>query len=79
MAIYLCMYIYTYVENCPTLIAPSHGRLTTSDDGEFAFFSCKRGYNIRGSNVLQCINGEWNMQPPTCHEIPESCHRECNF
>ena len=53
--------------------------VTTSNDGEFAFFSCNRGYNIKGSDILQCINGEWNMQPPTCQEIPRSCRSECNF
>ena len=73
-------------ELCPTLNTPSNGQLTTSNgqlttsnDGEFAFFSCNRGFNIRGSDVLQCINGEWNSPIPSCQLIPRLCRRHCGF
>ena len=67
------------IETCRTLSAPSHGRLTTSKDGEFAFFSCKRGYTMKGSDVLQCVNGKWNKSPPSCEAISKFCRRRCNF
>ena len=73
----MCAFILT--ESCPSLKAPSSGQITTSSDGEFAFFSCRRGFIIRGSDVLQCINGEWNASPPSCREISKFCRRKCNF
>ena len=72
-------YVFTLTGLCPALKPPYRGRLTTSNDGEFAFFSCYRGFDIRGSDVLQCINGKWNRPPPYCRLIPFFCRKRCGF
>ena len=72
-------YVFILTELCPTLKPPVHGELTTSNDGEFAFFSCCRGFTIRGSDVLQCINGKWNRPPPSCQSIPWFCRWKCKL
>ena len=66
-------------ESCSNLQAPRNGEITITEDGQLALFSCNRGYTMRGSSVLKCINGKWNSSPPSCKAISRFCRRRCNF
>ena len=66
-------------EPCPLLKAPRRGEITITDDRKLAFFSCNRGFTLRGSNIVKCINGKWDSSPPTCHSISRFCRRKCDF
>ena len=70
---------FTTVQPCPTIKAPRNGYVTVTNDGKFAFFSCRRGFNIRGSYVIQCMNGKWNYYPPICTPIPKVCRWQCGL
>ena len=77
-----CTYITGHVgisERCSSLKKPKNGKVMMTEDKMLAYFSCNRGYTMRGSPVTKCINGEWNYSPPTCHAISNFCRRKCEF
>ena len=66
-------------EPCPSLKKPKNGKIMMTEDKQLAYFSCNRGYTMRGSTVTKCKNGKWNYSPPTCHAISKFCRRKCEF
>ena len=75
------MHHYYYInyisESCPRIKAPRHGKVTITDDGELALFSCNLGFTMRGSNTLKCKNGKWDSSQPSCHSISRYCRQRC--
>ena len=71
--------IIDVTEPCPRLQRPRRGDITIAEDGQLAFFSCNRGFTMRGSSVLKCSNGKWDSSPPTCNSISRFCRQRCNF
>ncbi|XP_070605148.1 E-selectin [Erythrolamprus reginae] len=64
------------VVECHALQKPQHGLSNCSNPSEnFAWnssciFSCKEGFILKGSDMLQCgASGEWDGQKPTCEAV----------
>ena len=53
-------------KDCPPLKAPANGEIDFNKKGTRATFSCKRGFSLKGENILNCQNGKWSSQPPVC-------------
>ncbi|XP_044905041.1 P-selectin isoform X11 [Felis catus] len=58
---------------CPELFAPEQGSLACSDTrrefsvGYTCHFSCNKGFELEGSNDVECTaSGKWTAPPPTC-------------
>ena len=55
---------------CPTLVAPSNGRLEIAGPGGYedvATYSCDTGFNLVGMSERSCQNdGTWSGHEPTC-------------
>ena len=62
--------IFFAVVSCGPLVAPSNGRVDTSDGtlfGDTATYSCDAGYPISGPSKRTCkANGQWSGTMPTC-------------
>ncbi|XP_035229458.1 sushi, von Willebrand factor type A, EGF and pentraxin domain-containing protein 1-like isoform X2 [Stegodyphus dumicola] len=50
---------------------PKHGLVVASgtDHGVKVFFICKKGYQLIGSNVTECYDGQWTTPTPVCRDI----------
>uniref|UniRef100_A0ABI7WCE9 p-selectin n=1 Tax=Felis catus TaxID=9685 RepID=A0ABI7WCE9_FELCA len=61
---------------CPELFAPEQGSLACSDTrrefsvGYTCHFSCNKGFELEGSNDVECTaSGKWTAPPPTCQGV----------
>ncbi|XP_022647927.1 sushi, von Willebrand factor type A, EGF and pentraxin domain-containing protein 1-like isoform X3 [Varroa destructor] len=54
---------------CSHLVAPLNGYMNITVNQ--ANFSCGRGFQLVGSHMLRCINGQWTDVAPECQ--PERC------
>uniref|UniRef100_A0ABI7W9S1 Selectin P n=1 Tax=Felis catus TaxID=9685 RepID=A0ABI7W9S1_FELCA len=61
---------------CPELFAPEQGSLACSDTrrefsvGYTCHFSCNKGFELEGSNDVECTaSGKWTAPPPTCQAV----------
>ncbi|XP_028620588.1 C4b-binding protein beta chain [Grammomys surdaster] len=44
----------------------------TFTSGSVVTYYCEDGYDLVGTQMLQCIDGEWNSSYPTCESIQET-------
>ncbi|XP_068726391.1 sushi, von Willebrand factor type A, EGF and pentraxin domain-containing protein 1-like [Montipora capricornis] len=53
---------------CPSLGELTHGRRWGDDfkDGETVTFGCNKGYDLFGTETIQCNGGSWNGSIPEC-------------
>ena len=60
--------IITSLASCVPLQAPRDGKLKNNDikHSALVFFSCNDGFQMNGSIILKCIDGQWNGSAPTC-------------
>ena len=55
--------------DCPGLATPTGAVLTHNDSNQIRF-TCDTGYSLTNGNLaLQCVDGLWIGQPPTCSKI----------
>ncbi len=62
----------TTVSQCPTLIPPLNGMVTTSSRaiGDTATYTCSTGYTLSGSSTRTCSSsGAWSGTAPTCNTV----------
>ncbi|XP_051854456.1 C4b-binding protein beta chain [Antechinus flavipes] len=70
---------------CEPPTKPDHGHFKTRDfnSGSNVSFHCDNGYQLIGSQSLQCMEGEWSDKPPICQanrEAPVETKKEsCTF
>lgn len=60
--------------DCEPPGAPVHGYFEgeTFTSGSVVTYYCEDGYDLVGTQMLQCIDGEWNSSCPTCESIQET-------
>ena len=52
---------------CPTLVAPSNGRLKIAGPGGYEVVACDTGFNLVGTPQHVCqSDGTWSGSEPTC-------------
>ena len=52
------------ISSCGTPESPVHSVVTVS--GMTATYSCTEGYSIQGQGGIQCTEGGWSTDIPTC-------------
>lgn len=66
-------YMFLFPTGCPELTAPENGQVEyTTEEGDFASYTCETGYILQGQNARQCVSGSWTNNEPTCQIIGES-------
>ena len=67
--------------DCPALVAPANGALSTTDatTGSLVSVSCIAGFSLYGDSTLVCqINGTWTASVGVCRQgntVPLSLNR----
>ena len=61
-------FLFLNIATCPSLGEPTHGRRWGDDfkDGKTVTFGCNKGYDLFGTETIQCNNGFWNGSIPEC-------------
>ena len=63
------IYEYFYPDTrCPQIGAIAYGGASYTEDNEGAVikFSCKSGFELRGSRLIKCREGKWSGPAPVC-------------
>lgn len=78
--------VFVFLENCPKIKAPSFGYFDSETrysyyHGQDVIVSCSQGYKLVGESQLQCRNGAWSHEVPTCvygGGRKDTCENVCN-
>ena len=77
----ICFLFVPSAIECPQLYAPNHGSKLGSQVtyNSQVYFSCDRGYKLRGNEVRRCQNNKtWSGQETTCQGLRSfrnHCHK----
>nr|XP_006814949.1 PREDICTED: fibropellin-1-like [Saccoglossus kowalevskii] len=67
--------------SCPDPGVPNYGSLVTAAPtfahGETLQYSCENGYQLTGSDIIACNDGNWSGPIPQCNDINECYSLPC--
>jgi len=63
-----------FTATCDPLPALSNGKVNShnTNHGAVVSFSCNKGFQLKGSKEITCIDGKWNANSPTCKGLSHS-------
>ena len=60
--------LFYFSASCEPLPALSDGRVHNNgiNHGTLVTFSCEKGFQLKGSQQIICMDGKWNASSPAC-------------
>ncbi|XP_053387231.1 fibropellin-3-like [Mercenaria mercenaria] len=65
--------VFNLLNMCGPPDGPDFGSFVISNVRTLCTFTCNPGYTLTGHLSLQCVQGEWDGNPPVCEDFDE-CH-----